>query len=508
MPLNTNLLKDLVLINLIQANPALWDSMKRKSSYASNPNRLLKGYAFSLVVKANLFNAMIFILLFMQIDFKSAPGFLDMSLVLCICVSVLQNLSAFYNILFEDRSFKDFFAFPIERRTLYLGKILSILLASFGNFFMLFAPLMHFYRCNLSLPVGILGGSILGLLFWMVENLLSVAFVFLVVRSPHAKKLISLGSTLSLIVYCVFLAAFSVMKNRFVFAKTPYLLSSRLLAPSGFLLVSGCLILMIVLLTSVSLKTVSLSQAPPKTDVSGRRFAYRTPKSFSGALLAYNRSLLKRQVIFINSILTPVLMPVLILLPTVINLSKKTTSFSPLHLALATGFALPCYISVFPTVLPSVIISLEGPDHLLLRSLPVPQAVYYRAKLKTVFLYYNVLPLCLLAAGLFFLGVPVHLTLLSLLISAVLCTGFNRLWLMFDAKHLCTDWNAEIELFSRLPKGLGIVIFMAGFFAGGLSIALLFLKSALMPYVITGVTLPTGLYTHLKFRFFLRKAPR
>lgn len=185
--------------------------------------------------------------------------------------------------------------------------------------------------------------------------------------------------------------------------------------------------------------------------------------SFLKTMFKYNLSLINDSTVISQSILLSIMMPVLVLVPNMVNISKyggdNFINSNKLLFAIAISIAVGVLSSVYSTGLPAIMISLDGQNYNYIKSLPISEKKYFLLKLLFSVGIMSLFPTLLLIVGFVFLKVGIIPSLIGILSMLLLSFAIGSQWMIFDHKHIMTEWQNVSELYSRINRGWMMIIF-------------------------------------------------
>ncbi|MEG0250456.1 MAG: hypothetical protein RR561_06320 [Peptostreptococcus sp.] len=185
--------------------------------------------------------------------------------------------------------------------------------------------------------------------------------------------------------------------------------------------------------------------------------------SFIKTMFKYNLSLINDSTVISQSILLTVMMPVLVLVPNMVNILKYGGSdfiySNKLLFSIAISIAIGILSSVYSTGLPAIMISLDGENYNYIKSLPISERKYFLLKLVFSVGITAIFPTLLLIVGFIFFKVGILASIIGILSMLLLSFAIGSQWMIFDHKHIMTGWQNVSELYSRISRGWMMLIF-------------------------------------------------
>ncbi len=213
-----------------------------------------------------------------------------------------------------------------------------------------------------------------------------------------------------------------------------------------------------------------VADADAKKEETSEKRTMPTDRSLRKILWRYNRLLIDNQTIVSTSIISPGLLPFIMLLPMFLNSDVndiRTLAADPALAGLmlfTAGIAVAILVNVWFNALSSVMVSLDGANFNYIRSLPFSMRRYLREKWLFSALISAILPLILLSAAAIYVGVWRFLPA-AILSFSVTHLIISRAWLLYDLKNLNVAWNNITDLYLRTNKGAGMVMVFFGLIA-------------------------------------------
>lgn len=465
--MNSKRLATLFKVNLLYANPQVTDQYRRKGKSGKKLTAaLLRQYLLLSIVFVFTYGMM-----FITINLADYPGFFTFYLALFTMMAFTQSVSIIYNVFYESHDLADYLPLPFKKSEIFFAKfgIVALTLVPFV------LPILSIFiitslRDGMFLPVALVVSLILFLLFFA----LVFTFFLLVVSSITQTKVFlrhkaMLSTTLMIIATAGMIGGIFFLNNASSKATIEgttlkdipllypfYPFYQLLLRPLSLLSVVyllGGLVLLALLLYVIT--TFVVPKFYRQVNITPKKKIHKQQKdgSFGNLgqqLLRYNLGLIKNPTLLMQFFSASILLPCCFLFPIVINneLTLSGLSYAFVGAAFVIGIVFS-YLTLGPTALVSVLISLDKENFTFIKSLPLSLKGYLKAKLNfALFLQGAITSLLLLAAGIF-LDLP--LLLLLFLLAGNLFGLLLGSWYYFyrDYRLLTLNWTTINQLFTR-----------------------------------------------------------
>ncbi|MEW4354099.1 hypothetical protein AB1I63_04265 [Streptococcus pneumoniae] len=194
-------------------------------------------------------------------------------------------------------------------------------------------------------------------------------------------------------------------------------------------------------------------------------------KDFPNFVWRYQLNLISDGSVFLQSVLMPSLLAYMFCLPVLISGDVRHpelfTSFFSLRYGV-TFILLTVFIasvSVGGANLTAIGLSLERENYDYLKVLPIDMKRYMRLKFWYLTLLQSIVPLILLLIFCLFMGLPLSITFLMVVVWVITSLGWSAWGYQWDKKHMVTNWSNVTELFNRGNNTLKMLLAMLAFCA-------------------------------------------
>lgn len=500
---------ELIKINILYSNPQNLSQIKKRQE--KNPGKNITAYKSMLRQQGGLMIlfTFVYIINFVVIDFGRLPGYFTQYVLIFFLMAVFNAFSAMYAIFYDSKDLGLYAPLPIKNTDLYLAKVVSSL--GMGAVFLM--PLLSLFIL-LALRLGGVLLIPLGILLFIVAlaSCLTLALTLnhliggLVVRSSRRK----LFSTILMILTTV-----GIMGSLFYFLAS----NNKLTEMTGSQMVDRPLIpyfrgyydilahpfaletvynfylplVLVLILTALLVKYFipryyqeAFYTSKEQKSKSQKQRGYKNI-GLRGTLVRHHLSTLQNATLIVQSMMTPILFPLMIIFYSFSIDRSILGQFSGAYFGFAwlAGLAFGS-LSATPASFPAVGLSLEKENYLVFKSLPINFKAFLKQKYLVLVSLQMLLP-WLVSVGIgFYLGIQLPLILalaLGYLLSAFV---LNEFMYRRDYRNLVLNWQDITQLFNRGGgQWVAFAFLLAVIFCGGVIVVITVLLTLLMGALAT-----------------------
>lgn len=143
--MNWSRIWELVKINILYSNPQTLSALRKKQE--KHPKKEFSAYKsmFRNQLFQILLFSIIYVFLFVSLDFKEYPGYFTFYIGIFTLVSIIYSFIAMYSVFYESDDVKQYAYLPIKSEELYVAKIF----ATFGMSVTFLMPIPNLNDCGL-----------------------------------------------------------------------------------------------------------------------------------------------------------------------------------------------------------------------------------------------------------------------------------------------------------------------------------------------------------------------
>lgn len=492
------IVKSLMDINSLYANPSMTSRYQKNKAYANDPEKLYKKLGFQGHIVTYIVMAVVYGIFFSQVDFRQLPYMLDVTFISFLLICIFLQFTFFYNIIYENKDIETYMSIPIDERLVYRSKVLTSLISG-GDTTFVILPLVIFFCLNngynivLSVVVGLIDTAIFMALIVVLTALVMDLLATTGLLEKFKQKIIigiSMAVSMGSLIYVLLIQYYSrKMMEEGMSGDPHYMFLSRMfvnpLYHIIFDLIAGAAVAVALLaLEKKSSKNFyryirRIKSGDSKGKDEGKKKegkAGKVGRNLTSSLFKYNAGLIGENNIINMSILQPAILPIVLVVNLIIQgdtLKSYIETFAePGALGIGIGFMVGVLTEMAYGNLSSMIISLEGEDHDYLMSLPLNYRHYAGVKLIFSVLAGGSAPLAVGIVLCIVFGLSPLDYIMVLAVGLAVLFGGAGLWMIYDQKHLYTQWQSTADLVNRgnrvLQIGLMIVVMVLFLIAGAL----------------------------------------
>ncbi|MGT2893647.1 hypothetical protein ACVR0A_04220 [Streptococcus downei] len=497
---------ELIKINILYSNPQNMSQIKKKRE--KSPEKQIVAYKSMLRQQGLLMLLFTFVYLFnfIMVDFAKLPGYFTQYVMLFFLMAVFNAFSAMYAIFYDSKDLDLYAPLPIKTSDLYLAKVFSSL--GMGAVFLM--PLLSLFIL-LAFRVGGILMVPLGLLFFLLALVscltlaLSVNHLVggLVVRSSRRKLFSTILMVLTTLGIMGSLFYFLAANNKIAMADghlvdrplIPYFRGyyDVLVHPLAFeTLLNFYLPLVLILILALLLVKYFIPRYYQEAFYKSQEQEAKSQKQkvykntgLNRTLIRHHLATLQNGTLIVQSLMTPILFPVMIVFYSLSIDKSIVAQFSGAYFGFAwlVGLAFGG-LSATPASFPAVGLSLEKENYLAFKALPINFKDFLKQKYLVLVSLQIFLPWLVSIAIGFYFGLQFLLILalaLGYLLSAFV---LNEFMYRRDYRNLVLNWQDMTQLFNRgggqwVAFAFLLLIFLCGGLIFGLTVLLTVLLGAL-----------------------------
>ncbi|MST62367.1 hypothetical protein FYJ71_05165 [Peptostreptococcus anaerobius] len=509
--------KHLFFINLLYANPSYTSSLKKKHKYRYNPKLIYSDILKYSYILGTIIMVVVYTPIFIPINFSVLPFLLDYSLGFFLLMNILQTFTFFFNVFYESRDSESYMPLPIPEKMVFTAKMAVIGLATAQLSIPILPLVIVFNVYNgmnivLSLIYGILAFIIFGGAVVAINSLLMQFMVKTAILSKFKTSIITFMSLAGIFlnVFVIFklqrynsnISQEVLKKGKVVFGPISKLMANGVLQGIMLLVIAVVVIAVILFVSRGSEKSfyssVRLIQGNTKSGKNGnarkrnilssynsdnentkggivfdgedtvrdsvvQRTRKKRFKKAKFGMFRYNLGLINDSTLITQSIVLPSFMPVMTIAPMMISNSAEITNVfrnNQIVFVLLIPLAIGLIVSIYPTNLCSVIVSLDRENYNYFMALPIDRRKYFFSKLQFSLLFTILVPLIMMIGLFWYLKINILLSIVGILVLIVVTASASIHWLIFDYKNVLINWHSVNEIQNRLPRYITILVFM------------------------------------------------
>lgn len=528
MKKNTSIFKEIFKINLLYSNPAYTEKAMKSEKYKTDPEKLFKSIGIKKHVLVGIFLMFIYTFFFAVIDYSKFPYVLDLSVGIFVLMNIFQTFTYFYNVFYESKDIDGYMVLPIEAKIVFRGKMAVILISTLELAIPIF-PLFLMYMIRIKVPI------ILSILLGFLDFMIVFSFIIIInlvamsimsksaLLSKFKTRVINTITVIASIINVVFILAIQqISRNMSKLAisdknmKVVYgPLSLIMKKYSSHLLTILLSFLMIYIFYKLFIRKIennfysynrqlnsyrnnikvektykSKKSTMDNADLSnkfediGKTMAFddrvndRREKNLKiKTLFKYNLSLISDSTVISQTMMVMIL-PIIILYPQFENIKEMLREMDNASLRLF-GLAICVVVgfvyNIYPNVLHSVILSLDGENYNYIKSLPISEKEYLKNKLAFSTIILSSFSTVIVLSVCIYIKVPLAYILMGLVLMWLLSYSLGSQWLVYDHKNILTSWQNSSEIYSRTSIGLNILIVFMIFIVANILIGVILL---------------------------------
>lgn len=498
-----SMVKELFKLSLLEQNPLSVSSFRKKKALkyaavmAKNPQN--DPIYRDLFIFGNVMPIFISTLAYLpmlgMIRFDLMPFQLDYMVLFFFVFAFLGAVSLFYNIFYESKDTLHLMPMPLSGEEVFLSRFFVAGSGLLALTIPVFPIIVLFLWRN---GYGILWSLLIGFLLFIILSVILLGLNFLLMQilakssimqrmKTTLMTVIMTSAQIGGVVGILILSNFNTRRSRefqeigidkalenLVYGPLSKLLSTKegqLLAVTIGLLIS-CIVLFLVYRYIMCrffdyilmVQQGSQQEQGVKKTPSRRKNHYEGATNLNQLLWKYNKSLIADQTVITTSIISPVVFPIIMIFPGMMNVSLNQISEflqgvpEGLLYGLLIGSMLAFLCNNMSFNLASMMISLDGVNFEHICALPCPMDTYLKSKWTFAATMTTILPLILILG----FGIMLQqwlLTVVAMMTYLITHYTLSGCWMIYDLKHLLTSWSNVNELYMRSNKGamLGII---------------------------------------------------
>lgn len=491
-------------INLIYANITYVSAMRKKEKFKKDPEILIKSLKNRILFFMPLFMFFIYTLIFLPFDFSKFPYLLDVSIAFFIVLNLLQTFTYFYNVFYESKDVENYMSMPISEKDVFKSKLVVVTISTIQ----LLVPIISMYLIYYFRS----GYGLIAIVFAVFDFLLSLGIVIAInmvfiqllaksaVLSKMRNKIVTIISAIAMIMNVAFILLFqnysydlsqkAVASKVKIYGPLTEIYKSNL---KHFLLIVILFVILYLIykfiMSNINGKFYSYLQSLQSTDFTNNKKHKDFKNSIQGKnkdknimaktkdfdirgfmkarsnfknLFEYNKSLVSDSKVINQSIISGGILPIVMIIPVVINLSKMKldllSDINQLLISFSIAFALGILNNINSISLPAIMISLDRENYDYIKSLPVDMRKYLLNKYiisSTVSLIFGVIAI---VGAFMFLKINSIYIILALFIFIIVSMSMAGNWIIYDYKHTWTQWQNISDLASRVNKSITMLL--------------------------------------------------
>lgn len=509
--------KHLFFINLLYANPSYTSSLKKKHKYRYNPKLIYSDILKYSYILGTIIMVVVYTPIFIPINFSVLPFLLDYSLGFFLLMNILQTFTFFFNVFYESRDSESYMPLPIPEKMVFTAKMAVIGLAT-TQLSIPILPLVAVFNVYngmnivLSLIYGIFAFIIFGGAVIAINSLLMQFMVKTAILSKFKTSIITFMSLAGIFLNVFFIFKLQnynsnisqevLKKGKVVFGPISKLMANGVLQGIMLLVIAVVVIAVILFVSRGSEKSfyssVRLIQGNTKSGKNGNAKKRNISSSYNSdnentkggigfdsedtvrdsvvqrtrkkrfkkakfGMFRYNLGLINDSTLITQSIVLPSFMPVMMIAPMMISNSAEITNVfrnNQIVFVLLIPLAIGLIVSIYPTNLCSVIVSLDRENYNYFMALPIDRRKYIFSKLQFSLLFTMLVPLIMMIGFFWYLKINILLSIVGILVLIVVTASASIHWLIFDYKNVLINWHSVNEIQNRLPRYITILVFM------------------------------------------------
>ena len=509
--------KHLFFINLLYANPSYTSSLKKKHKYRYNPKLIYSDILKYSYILGTIIMVVVYTPIFIPINFSVLPFLLDYSLGFFLLMNILQTFTFFFNVFYESRDSESYMPLPIPEKMVFTAKMAVIGLAT-TQLSIPILPLVAVFNVYngmnivLSLIYGIFAFIIFGGAVIAINSLLMQFMVKTAILSKFKTSIITFMSLAGIFLNVFFIFKLQnynsnisqevLKKGKVVFGPISKLMANGVLQGIMLFVIAVVVIAVILFVSRGSEKSfyssVRLIQGNTKSGKNGNAKKRNISSSYNSdnentkggigfdsedtvrdsvvqrtrkkrfkkakfGMFRYNLGLINDSTLITQSIVLPSFMPVMMIAPMMISNSAEITNVfrnNQIVFVLLIPLAIGLIVSIYPTNLCSVIVSLDRENYNYFMALPIDRRKYFFSKLQFSLLFTILVPLIMMIGLFWYLKINILLSIVGILVLIVVTASASIHWLIFDYKNVLINWHSVNEIQNILPRYITILVFM------------------------------------------------
>ncbi|MFS6335599.1 ABC transporter permease, partial [Streptococcus agalactiae] len=472
--MNWSRIWELVKINILYSNPQTLSALRKKQE--KHPKKEFSAYKsmFRNQLFQILLFSIIYVFLFVSLDFKEYPGYFTFYIGIFTLVSIIYSFIAMYSVFYESDDVKQYAYLPIKSEELYVAKIF----ATFGMSVTFLMPILTlmivaYWRIiggPLAVLLAIINFAILFLSVTVISLYINSLIGRAIIRSANRKLISTILISLATFGAIVPLLFVNMTSQKMVqgklqdIAPIPYVRGYYDIVTAPFsmesLLNYYLPLLIILFLIGAIYKWVmpryyqELLYGQVKQRKVHRQIDFSKRESINKTLVKHHLSSLQNATLLTNTFLMPLLYLAMFIVP-ILNNGKEIGRFfneNYFGIAFLAGILIGS-LCVMPASIVGVGISLEKSNFYFIKSLPISFSYFLKHKFVTLITLQLAVPTFIyFLVGFFLLKLSI-LVLLSFILGLVFMGLIEGQFIYRrDYKHLFLNWQEVTQLFNR---GLG-----------------------------------------------------
>ncbi|HFR2929993.1 TPA: ABC transporter permease [Streptococcus agalactiae] len=472
--MNWSRIWELVKINILYSNPQTLSALRKKQE--KHPKKEFSAYKsmFRNQLFQILLFSIIYVFLFVSLDFKEYPGYFTFYIGIFTLVSIIYSFIAMYSVFYESDDVKQYAYLPIKSEELYVAKIF----ATFGMSVTFLMPILTlmivaYWRIiggPLAVLLAIINFAILFLSVTVISLYINSLIGRAIIRSANRKLISTILISLATFGAIVPLLFVNMTSQKMVqgklqdIAPIPYVRGYYDIVTAPFsmesLLNYYIPLLIILFLIGAIYKWVmpryyqELLYGQVKQRKVHRQIDFSKRESINKTLVKHHLSSLQNATLLTNTFLMPLLYLAMFIVP-ILNNGKEIGRFfneNYFGIAFLAGILIGS-LCVMPASIVGVGISLEKSNFYFIKSLPISFSYFLKHKFVTLITLQLAVPTFIyFLVGFFLLKLSI-LVLLSFILGLVFMGLIEGQFIYRrDYKHLFLNWQEVTQLFNR---GLG-----------------------------------------------------
>lgn len=469
--MNWSRIWELVKINILYSNPQTLSALRKKQE--KHPKKEFSAYKsmFRNQLFQILLFSIIYVFLFVSLDFKEYPGYFTFYIGIFTLVSIIYSFIAMYSVFYESDDVKQYAYLPIKSEELYVAKIF----ATFGMSVTFLMPILTlmivaYWRIiggPLAVLLAIINFAILFLSVTVISLYINSLIGRAIIRSANRKLISTILISLATFGAIVPLLFVNMTSQKMVqgklqdIAPIPYVRGYYDIVTAPFsmesLLNYYLPLLIILFLIGAIYKWVmpryyqELLYGQVKQRKVHRQIDFSKRESINKTLVKHHLSSLQNATLLTNTFLMPLLYLAMFIVP-ILNNGKEIGRFfneNYFGIAFLAGILIGS-LCVMPASIVGVGISLEKSNFYFIKSLPISFSYFLKHKFVTLITLQLAVPTFIyFLVGFFLLKLSI-LVLLSFILGLVFMGLIEGQFIYrCDYKHLFLNWQEVTQLFNR-----------------------------------------------------------
>lgn len=492
--------KDIFNIGILYANPSYVDKMRKKPKYNAYPEEIYKDILIKINLLGTLGMLLIYFLFFAPVNFKKYPYMFDIFVGIFILINLFQTFTYFYNVFYESKDLESYMSLPIEESTVFKAKIAAVSVSLLQLLAPIIPAALFFgikfkYNILIAIVFSILDFAVIGFLLVIVNCILMNILVKSAIISKFKNKIITGITVLTSFISVGMILLIQYFNNSNIGIENLYgplsYVAKSYLGHLSLLVVTSIVLFLIYkfLISSYANHFYDyirlVNENVSNVDKSKRRKEKKNKKStiyvnnnvenvdeisekstcdankykdvesigFVRSMIKYNLSIVSDSTI-ISQTLVSILYPLMIMFPSVMNLSRNINFIkgNEISIAVVIAIILSSLGNVYSMCLPAVIYSADGENFEYIKSLPISEKKYFIIKCIFSTALNTVLEILILIGVSIYFKLGIVSVAIGLVLNLLLNFGLGSQWVMYDYNHIFIDWQSTSEIYNRSNK--------------------------------------------------------